>query len=186
MFSFGFPILFFRRFADTLGTAMHVFPFGLRAYVFPAAAFAAVALFVAALPVRADEATTAAAASVRAAQAKRTTASFGTTLPSSPVSGATRPGAGFSNGFIYVPGAQPGMNIGGRLNVGKSHVYVPYYGNISGDPAHPTVQGTAGIAYGFRTWDISVFNGGIGTNQPTLPGVEAPKTNPNLSLSIRF
>jgi hypothetical protein len=63
---------------------------------------------------------------------------------------------------------------------------VPYYGNVSTDPAHPGVQGTAGIAYGFRTWDISVLNGGLGTPQAPIPGVDAPKVNPALSLSIRF
>jgi len=36
------------------------------------------------------------------------------------------------------------MNIGGRVNVGKSHVYVPYYGSISTDPTRPGVQGTTG------------------------------------------
>jgi hypothetical protein len=49
------------------------------------------------------------------------------------------------------------------------------------------VQGTAGIAYGFRTWDISVLNGGLGTPlQAPIPGVDTPKVNPALSLSIRF
>jgi hypothetical protein len=79
------------------------------------------------------------------------------------------------------------MNIGGRVNVGKSHVYVPYYGTISNDPAHPGVQGTAGLAYGFRTWDISVLNGGFG-NQPSsgIPGGDPPKVNPALTFSIHF
>jgi hypothetical protein len=65
---------------------------------------------------------------------------------------------------------------------------VPYYGNVSNDPAHPGVQGVAGIAYGFRTWDISVLNGGFGTVQPVLPGTnnDAPKVNPALTFSIRF
>jgi hypothetical protein len=106
--------------------------------------------------------------------------------------GLPNPGAGtrnatsFAGGFLYFPGAgttQPGLNVGGRVPVGKSHVYVPYYGNVSGDPAHPTVQGTTGIAYGFRTWDISVLNG---TPSQSLPGADAPKVNPNLSLSVRF
>ena len=76
--------------------------------------------------------------------------------------------------------------VGGRVNVGKSKLYVPYYGNISSDPTHPGVQGTAGIAYGFRTWDISVLNGNMGTQQAPVPGVDTPKVNPALSLSIRF
>jgi hypothetical protein len=93
----------------------------------------------------------------------------------------------FTNGFLYFPGAQPGMNIGGRLNVAK-HVYVPYYGSVSNDPAHPGVQGTAGIAYGFRSWDISVLNGSFGTVQPAIPGStnDAPKVNPSLTFSVRF
>src|SRR6202012_734233 len=76
------------------------------------------------------------------------------------VAGSPQGRPGIPNGFLSFPGAQPGLNIGGRLNVSK-HVYVPYYGNVSNDPAHPGVQGVAGIAYGFRTWDISVLNGGF-------------------------
>jgi hypothetical protein len=134
-----------------------------------------------ALPGRADEATT------RAAAAKRATSFTTTTLPPAGLPGpaANRPATGFSNGFLYVPGAQPGINVGGRVPVGKSRLYVPYYGNVSSDPMHPGVQGTTGLAYGFRTWDISILNSGIGAQQ-TLPGVEPPKTNPALSLSIRF
>jgi hypothetical protein len=124
------------------------------------------------LPARADETAT------RAAAAKRTTSFTSSALPGPNVPrGATN----FSNGFVYFPGAQPGLNVGGRVPVGKSRLY----GNVSGDPAHPNVQGTTGLAYGFRTWDISVLNSGIGAQQ-TLPGVEPPKTNPALSLSIRF
>ena len=63
---------------------------------------------------------------------------------------------------------------------------MPYYGNVGGDPTHHTYQGVAGIAYGFRTWDISVVNGGFGSVQNAVPGTEAPKANPSLSLSIRF
>ncbi len=145
------------------------------------AVFSAVAVFAFAVPVKADDTVSAA----RAAQGKRTTASLANPLPAT---GAAVPGTAAANGFLYFPGGQPGMNVGGRLNVGKSHVYVPYYGNISNDPTHPGVQGVAGIAYGFRTWDISVLNGG-GTSvaQPAIPGLDAPpKVNPALSLSIRF
>jgi hypothetical protein len=118
------------------------------------------------------------------AAAKRGTTSLVNSQPSNAAGGTH---TGFSNGYLHFPGAQPGMNIGGRLNVSK-HVYVPYYGNVSNDPAHPGVQGVAGIAYGFRTWDISVLNGGFGTVQPVLPGTnnDAPKVNPALTFSIRF
>jgi hypothetical protein len=144
------------------------------------AVFAVAAVFAVSVPVKADEATTAATA--RSPQARRATTSFSNPAPSTD----SRPGAGFSNGFLYFPGAQPGMNIGGRVNVGKSHVYVPYYGSISTDPAHPGVQGATGLAYGFRTWDISVLNGGFGNTQAPVPGIDPPKVNPALSLSIRF
>jgi hypothetical protein len=120
----------------------------------------------------------------RPAAAKRGTTSLVNSQPSNVVGAPQH--TGIPTGFLLFPGAQPGMNIGGRLNVSK-HVYVPYYGNVSNDPAHPGVQGTAGIAYGFRTWDISVFNGGFGTVQPALPGTnDAPKVNPALTFSIRF
>lgn len=120
----------------------------------------------------------------RPATAKRGTTSLVNSQPSNVVGAPQH--TGIPPGFLLFPGAQPGMNIGGRLNVSK-HVYVPYYGNVSNDPAHPGVQGTAGIAYGFRTWDISVLNGGFGTVQPALPGTnDAPKVNPALTFSIRF
>jgi hypothetical protein len=146
------------------------------------AALAAVAVAFVAPAARADEAANA----KTTAAAKRSTASLGATgsllggIPSS------REGAGYANGFVYVPGPQPEFNLGGRVNVGKSHVYVPYYGNVTGDPTHPTWQGAAGIAYGFRTWDISVVNGGFGNTQPAVPGADTNKANPSLSLSVRF
>lgn len=147
------------------------------------AAFAAVAVFCASIPAQADDVT---AQGTRALAAKRSTQSFGTSDSTLPiVASPTRNAAGFANGFLYFPGTQPGLTVGGRVPVGKSHVYVPYYGNVSGDPAHPNVQGTAGIAYGFRTWDISVLNA-AGTTSQALPGIDAPKTNPSLSLSVRF
>jgi len=139
-----------------------------------AAVFAAVALFAIAVPVRADD--------THAAPAKRAATSLTSSQPAN--IGGSQGHTAFTNGFLYFPGAQSGMNIGGRVNVGKSHVYVPYYGNVSNDPTHPGVQGTAGIAYGFRTWDISVLNGG--SSQPPFPGADTPKVNPALSLSIRF
>jgi hypothetical protein len=147
------------------------------------AALAAVGIAFVALPARADE-----TASVKATQVKRATTSL-SDLGASLLGGvpSSREGAGYANGFVYVPGPQSQLNLGGRVNVGKSHVYVPYYGNMTGDPAHPTWQGAAGIAYGFRTWDISVVNGGFGnTTAPVIPGADTSKTNPSLSLSVRF
>ena len=121
-----------------------------------------------------------------AAAAKRTTtftsAGVAAAIPGTP---AGHVGSSLANGFVYFPNVPSGVNVGGRVPVGKSHLYVPYYGNVSNDPTHPSVQGATGLAYGFRTWDISILNSGIGAQQ-TLPGVEPPKTNPALSLSIRF
>jgi hypothetical protein len=150
-----------------------------RAQVLSVAALASLAVLSVAFPARADDTT-------RVAQAKRSTTSF--TAGTSLLGGApaTRQSTGYANGFLYLPGPQPLLDLGGRVNVGKSHVYVPYYGNVTGDPAHPTWQGAAGIAYGFRTWDISVVNGGFGSPQSVVPGADAPKANPSLQLSIRF
>jgi hypothetical protein len=162
--------------------------FGHRVSCLAVAVLTAVAVFAAAVPANADEAAPAAASHGTAA-AKRVSTSLANSLPAGNPATTGRDVSGYANGgFLYGPGTQPGMNIGGRLNVGKSHVYVPYYGNISNDPLHPGVQGTAGIAYGFRTWDISVYNaGGITPGAPPIPGLDAPpKANPALSLSIRF
>jgi hypothetical protein len=149
-----------------------------------AALFAAAAIVSFNLPARAEDI---GATAARAAQVKRATTSLGTAQPPSATTLNSPQSHPFANGFLYFPGAQTGLNIGGRLNVGKSHLYVPYYGTISNDPAHPGVQGTAGVAYGFRTWDISVLNGGFGSPPaPAIPGADAPKVNPALSLSIRF
>ncbi|MGA2393230.1 MAG: hypothetical protein ABSH03_07775 [Candidatus Lustribacter sp.] len=151
------------------------FRFRRRVRFLSVAVFAALAVFSFALPVRAED--------TRGVQAKRQTTSFqtGTAAPIT----APQAHTGY-DGFLYFPGAQPGMNLNGRVNVGKSHVYVPYYGNVSNDPTHPGVSGTAGIAYGFRTWDISVLNGAFGTVQPAIPGADTPKVNPSLTFSIRF
>lgn len=158
--------------------------FGNWARVVAAAVLASAALLSFALPARADD-----TSSRPAAQAKRAPTSFGTTGTSSILGSvpSSRDTTGYANGFLYLPGPQPELNLGGRVPVGKSHVYVPYYGNVGGDPTHPTWQGAAGLAYGFRTWDISVVNGGFGSVQNAVPGAEAaPKANPSLSLSIRF
>lgn len=158
-----------------------VLQFGQHMRRLTVAAFAAASVFVLSLPAQADDNVQA-----RALSAKRTTQSLTTSSQPTLAGVAGNRNTGFANGFLYFPGAQPGLTVGGRVPLGKSHVYVPYYGNVSGDPAHPSVQGTAGIAYGFRTWDISVVNGGVANTQQLLPGVDAPKANPALSLSIRF
>jgi hypothetical protein len=150
-----------------------------RALCLTVAAFAVFAVFATAVPAAADET----AATARGPQAKRSATSFTNALPGGGATAGQNPVPG---GLLFFPGPQTGMNIGGRVNVGKSHVYVPYYGNISTDPAHPGVQGTAGLAYGFRTWDISVLNGAFGSSQAPVPGIDQPKVNPSLSLSIRF
>jgi hypothetical protein len=154
---------------------------GQRARLLAIAAFASVAALSVTLPARADD------TAARTAAAKRTTSFTSTTVPGTGLAGApvNRGETNFPNGFVYFPNGPQGVNVGGRVPVGKSRLYVPYYGNVSNDPTHPGVQGTTGLAYGFRTWDISVLNNGSGVQQ-TLPGVEPPKTNPALSLSIRF
>lgn len=150
------------------------------------AAFASVCLAVAPLSARADE------SSVRSAAAKRSTTSTGAAIAPAVPNGVFAPGpsaGSVANSFVYNGGGPlPVLNLRGRLNVGKTHVYVPYYGNVSTDPNHPGFSGVAGIAYGFRGWDISVLNGGFGTTQPAaIPGADATnKANPALSLSIRF
>jgi hypothetical protein len=153
---------------------------GQRARLLAIAAFASVVVLFVALPARADD------TAARPAAAKRTTTYTSAAAPATiPGASANRGETNFSNGFVYFPNVPQGVNVGGRVPVGKSRLYVPYYGNVSNDPTHPGVQGTTGLAYGFRTWDISVLNSAFGTQQ-TLPGVEPPKTNPALSLSIRF
>jgi hypothetical protein len=121
------------------------------------------------------------------ATAKRGAASL--TLPAAGSSTtASRSTAGFSNGFVYTPGPQPVLGFHGRFNVGKSGVYVPYYGNVGTDPSHPNVEGIAGIGYGFHGWDVSVVNGGFaaGAQAAPVPGGDTSKVNPSLSFSIRF
>lgn len=148
--------------------------FRQRVRLLSVAVFAALAVFSVAVPARADDHT---------ATAKRQTTSFQTGT----ITTVTAPqGHTGYDGFLYFPGAQPGMNINGRVPVGKSKLYVPYYGNVSNDPTHPGISGTAGIAYGFHSWDISVFNGALGTVQPALPGADSSKVNPALQFSIRF
>ena len=161
---------------------MLVHRFRQRAGLLSVAVFAALTVLAVAVPVRADDVPPA----VRAAQAKRTTTSFGNASTATVAAPAPATHAGSASSFLFFPSTQPGVNIGGRLPVGKSHVYVPYYGTISNDPTHPGVQGATGLAYGFRTWDISVLNGGFGTQPAPIPGADQPKVNPSLSLSIHF
>jgi hypothetical protein len=150
-----------------------------RARLLTIAAFASVAVFAVALPARADD------TAAHTAAAKRNATYTSSAVPALPVSGTNRAETNVAGGFLYFPTTPQGVNVGGRVPVGKSRLYVPYYGNVSNDPTHPGVQGTTGLAYGFRTWDISVLNSGIGAQQ-TMPGLEPPKTNPALSVSIRF
>ncbi len=163
---------------------MSVYRILQRARFLSVAVFAALTVLAIAVPVRAEEVPPA----VRAAQAqaKRTTTSFGNASAATVVPAAPGAHVGSASSFLYFPSTQSGVNIGGRLPVGKSHVYVPYYGTISNDPTHPGVQGATGLAYGFRTWDISLLNGGFGTQPAPVPGADQPKVNPSLSLSIHF
>jgi hypothetical protein len=89
------------------------------------------------------------------------------------------------NGFVYNTGPQS-VGFRGRVNVGKTRVYVPYYGNVDADPLHPNAEGFAGIGYGFRTWDISVVNGGYSGAAANVPGADTPKATQSLSFSIHF
>jgi hypothetical protein len=165
-----------------------MFALGLRssARQLTVAVFVAIVFLVPALPARADVVP---AAVVHQAQAKRATTSLTSPATQGLTVGAPRPPVAGGAGLLYFAGPPTGVNVGGRVSVGKSHVYVPYYGIVSNDPTHPGVQGAAGLAYGFRTWDISVFNGPLGS----APGASIPgatpndsKVNPSLSFSIRF
>ena len=154
-----------------------------RARLLSIALFAAIWMVVSCVPANADDATTGRARD----SAKRAPASLNLNNSAVTPPGSPRNTAGFMNGFVYTPGPQPVLGFRGRVNVGKSGVYVPYYGNVGSDPAHPNLQGVAGIGYGFRTWDISVVNGGFSAGAPAaVPGADAPKANPSLSFSIRF
>jgi hypothetical protein len=157
-----------------------------RARLLSVAAVAAawLAFAVAPAPARADV-----TPSVRAREsaARQHTASLNlnTATASSPAVVAA-PRSGILNGFVYSTGPQS-LGFRGRLNVGKSGVYVPYYGNVDTDPLHPAAQGFAGIGYGFRSWDISVVNGGYSSGAPAnVPGADLPKANPSVSFSIHF
>jgi hypothetical protein len=134
-------------------------------------------------PARAQD--TAAAAAARARAAKQHTASLTLNGPAPAPAAApalTSRGPGILNGFVYATGPQS-LGFRGRVNVGKTGVYVPYYGNVDADPLHPNSETFAGIGYGFRTWDVSVMNGNSGV--ANVPGGDAPRSQ-SLSFSIRF
>jgi len=124
-------------------------------------------------------------AAARAHEAKQHTASLnlnGSAGASAPAAAPASRG-GILNGFVYSTSPQS-LGFRGRLNVGKTGVYVPYYGDVDTDPLHPNSQAFAGIGYGFHTWDVSVVNGNSGV--AAVPGGDAPKSNQSLSFSIRF
>jgi len=133
------------------------------------------------------ETTAVSAASARAHDAGRAHATS-LNLSSGAASAVTSPSSrsGILNGFVYSTGPQS-MAFRGRVNVGKTHVYVPYYGNVNTDPLHPDAQGFAGLGYGFRTWDVSVVNGGYSSGPPAnVPGADVARPNQSLSFSIHF
>lgn len=156
-----------------------------RARVLTVAVCAVVWFAVSAGPVRATETAAAPAAHARDnAAAKRATTSLSLSGPSS-----TARTSGLVNSFVYAVGPQS-LGFRGRVNVGKSGVYVPYYGNVdTSDPLHSAVQGVAGLGYGFHTFDVTVQNGAFSpfvAPAPNVPGGAPPKVNPSLSFSIRF
>jgi hypothetical protein len=165
---------------------MSVVRFSKRARLLSVAAFAAawLALSAAPTPARADDAT---AARSREA-AKQHTSSLNLSAPAAAaIAPAGRSsGGGILNAFVYQTGPQS-VGFRGRVKIGKSGVYVPYYGNVDTDPLHPATQSYAGIGYGFRSWDVSVVNGGYSSGSlANVPGADTPKANPSLSFSIHF
>jgi len=163
---------------------MSVVGFSKRARLLSVAALAAawLALSAAPAPARADDAT---AARSREA-AKQHTASLNLNAPAAGTIAPAGRSGGMLNAFVYQTGPQS-VGFRGRVKIGKSGVYVPYYGNVDSDPLHPTTQSYAGIGYGFRSWDVSVVNGGYSSGSlANVPGADTPKANPSLSFSIHF
>lgn len=164
---------------------MSVVRFSKRARLLSVAALAAawLALSAAPAPARADDAP---AARAREA-AKQRTASLNLNAPSpASIAPAGRSSGSMINAFVYQAGPQS-LGFRGRVKIGKSGVYVPYYGNVDTDPLHPATQSYAGIGYGFHTWDVSVVNGGYNSGSlANVPGADTPKANPSLSFSIHF
>jgi hypothetical protein len=156
--------------------------FSHRARLLSVAAFVAAVFSMGLVPAVADQ--TAVAARLHE-PVKRTAAAL-KAMPSVPEP-RSHP-ASFLNGFVYATGPQS-IGFRGRVNVGKSGVYLPYYGNVDTDPLHPNVESVTGIAYGFRTFDLSLQNSaGLtpGVPAPNIPGGQPPKANPSLTFSIRF
>jgi len=153
-----------------------------RATLLSVTAFAVALTVLPVAPARADEAPVR-----KEAVAKQRTAAL--TLNNVPSAGAAIPvthGSGILQGFVYATGPQS-LSFRGRVNVGKTGVYVPYYGNVSADPLHPETESFAGIGYGFRGWDVSVVNGSTNGAPPAaIPGADTARANPSLSFSIRF
>jgi hypothetical protein len=88
----------------------------------------------------------------KARESKAHTSSLSLNAPaaaSAPAAAPANRGGSFLNGFVYATGPQS-LGFRGRVNVGKTGVYVPYYGNVDTDPLHPNSQTSAGIGYGFR------------------------------------
>jgi hypothetical protein len=80
--------------------------------------------------------------------------------------------------------ADPVVGVHGQLNIGRSHMYVPYYGDVAGG-TNAESQGVAGLGYGFGSWNLAVVNRSLGTDLGSM--VQNMKAiNPSLSLSIRF
>jgi hypothetical protein len=139
-----------------------------------------------AVPAHAD--VTSASTTARAHDAARQHTAALNNLANGATASATGPStrSGILNGFVYSTSPQS-LAFGGRVNVGKTHVYVPYYGNVNTDPLHPNAQTFAGIGYGFRTWDVSVVNSGYNSAPvASAPGSDIPHPNQSLSFSIHF
>lgn len=103
-----------------------------------------------------------------------------------PATGATVAGPAAAGRGTMSFNALPAVGpvVQGQVPVGKSHVYVPYYGGASGGVGG-ALQGVAGLGIGFGSWNVSVVNRMLGTDLPNfLQSMKAP--DPALSLSIRF
>ena len=122
---------------------------------------------------------------VRTPAVRRSGASLAPALPATGGAAAASAAASATRGtmsFNSVPAVGPVLQ--GQVPVGKSHVYVPYYGGANGGISG-ALQGVAGLGIGFGSWNVSVVNRMLGTDLPNfLQSMKAP--NPALSLSIRF
>ena len=85
----------------------------------------------------------------------------------------------------FAPAGDPTVGVHGQVPLGRSHVYLPYYGDVAGAGPSASMQGVAGLGYGFGSWNLSVVNRGLGTDVPSL--VQSMKSvSPSLTLSLRF